>query len=123
MTNTGSISQIQSTGISNEGTITTFNNAQGKAGSNPVTFTKSLPTNYNVIVNSTSDFGQIVFSDVSGTINFGVEANSNLADFDTTFSTVLTGLNSSDIASGFSGTSVSSTKRKNWTLDNNWGSL
>ena len=118
LTNTGSISQIQSTGISNAGTITTFNNLQGRENSNPVTFTKSLPTNYNIIVNGTEDFGQIVFSNVSGAINFGVDSSSTLEDVDTTYSTVLSGLSSSDISSGTSGTFSSGAITKTWTLDN-----
>jgi len=129
LTNTGSI-LFQSTGISNAGTITTFNNlqgtfinSQGNLDSNPVTFIKSLPTNYNVIVNSTSEFGKIIFSRVSGTINFGVDSSSTLADVDTTYSTVLSGLSSSDIASGFSGTFHSGAIRRYWTLDNISGSL
>jgi hypothetical protein len=131
LTNTGSLSPTGSTGISNAGTITTFNNLQGKSldeqgnsVSNPVTFMKSLPTNYNVIVNSTSDYGQIVFDDFSGTTTFGVDSSSTLADVDTTYSSVLSGLSSGDIASGTSGTfGVSGAIRKNWTLDNSSSTL
>jgi len=92
-TNTGSITPTGNTGISNQGSITTFNNSQGKSGSNPVTFTKSLPTYYNVIVNSTSDYGQIEFSSISGntSLNFDVDSTSTLAG-STTYSSVLSGL-------------------------------
>ena len=128
LTNTGTLSASggTQTDIYNAGTITTFNNLQGKSGSNPVTFTKSLPTNYNVIVNSTSDYGQIEFSSFSGetntSLNFGVHSTSTLAA-STTYSSVLSGLNSSNIASGTSGTFVSGSTRQTWTLSNSSGSL
>jgi len=109
-------------GIFNSGTITTLNNLQG-ASSSALTYDGTLPTNYNIIVNSISDFGKIVFSDVSGAINFGIDSSSTLADVDTTYSSVLSGLSSSDIASGTSGASISGAIRRNWTLDNSSGSL
>ena len=96
-------------GIFNSGIITTLNNSQGASGS-ALTYDGTLPTNYNIIVNSTSDFGKIVFTDVSGTINFGIDSSSTLAN-DTTYSSVLSGLISSDIASGISGTFVPSNAR------------
>jgi len=124
LTNTGSLTPTGATEISNQGSITTFNNLQGKSGSNPVTYIKSLPTNYNVIVNSTSDYGQIEFSSISGntSLNFGVHSTSTLAG-STTYSSVLSGLTSSNIASGTSGSIVSGSSRKDWTLSNSSGSL
>jgi len=123
LTNTGTIFALgNNIGILNAGTITTLNNSQGASGS-ALTYDGTLPTNYNIIIISTSDFGQIVFSDVSGTINFGVDSSSTLADVDTTYSTVLSGLSSSDIASGTSGTFSSGVITKTWTLVNSSGSL
>jgi hypothetical protein len=127
LTNTGSITAtIGTVDISNQGSITTFNNLQGKLDSNPVTFIKSLPTNYNVIVNSDSDYGQIEFSSFSGqtntSLNFGVHSSSTLVE-STTYSSVLSGLSSSEIASGTSGSSVSGSTRNDWTLSNSSGSL
>jgi hypothetical protein len=104
------------------GTITTFNNLQGKQGliSDPVTFENSLPTNYNVIVNSTSDYGQIEFSSFSGqantTINFGVYSSSSLLG-GTTYSSVIEGLASSNITNT-SGSFITGATRNNWTLEN-----
>ena len=128
LTNTGSITATTgAVDISNQGTITTFNNLQGKkdSNSNPVTFIKSLPTNYNVIVNDTDNYGQIEFSSFSGTTTFGVDKDrSTFVDVDTTYSSVLKGLSRSDIASGFSGPlGVSGSLRKNWTLENSPGEL
>ena len=124
LTNTGSLTPTGATEISNQGSITTFNNSQGKSGSNPVTYIKSLPTNYNVIVNSTSDYGQIEFSSISGntSLNFDVYSTSTLAG-STTYSSVLSGLSSSNIASSTSGSVVSGSSRKDWTLSNSSGSL
>jgi len=106
LTNIGTISASgNNIGINNSstGTITTLNNSQGASGS-ALTYDGKLPTNYNVIVNSTSDYGKIVFSSVSGTTTFGVDSSSTLADVDTTYSSVLSGLSGGDIASGTSGT-------------------
>ena len=121
-TNTGSLTPTGSHEISNDGTITTFNNSQGKSGSNVVDWMKVLPTNYNVIVNSASDYGQIDFDNFTGTTTFDVHSSSTLAA-STTYSSVLSGLSSSDIASGTSGSIVSGSSRKDWTLDNSSGSL
>ena len=85
----GTISTITNTGqitslfwhISNyDGTITTLNNRQGaKSGDEIVNFLKRLPTNYNIIINSTSDYGKIKFTEPSGTLNFGIYAGSVVA--------------------------------------------
>jgi len=84
----------------NTGTIITLNNDQG--GSDALTYSHALPTNYNVIVNSNSDYGKVTFSSVSGTTNFGVYSTSTLAEG--TYSSVISGLSSSHISSGTSGT-------------------
>ena len=66
LVNTGTISGGNSIGIYNDGgTITTLNNLQG-ASSSALTYKGALSTNYNAIVNSTSDYGKIVFSDKIG---------------------------------------------------------
>ena len=121
LTNRGVVTSDSAYGINNTGTIITLNNLQG-ASSSALTYDGKLPTNYNVIVNSTSDYGKTVFSSVSGTTTFGVDSSSTLAN-DTTYSSVLSGLSSSDIASGTSGTYVSGAIRKDWTLTNSSGSL
>ena len=121
-TNTGTLTPTGVTAISNSGSLTTFNNLQGRSGSNPVTFTNNLPTNYNVIVKSPTNYGQIEFSSVSGTTNFGVHSSSTLSA-STTYSAVIDGLSSSEIASGTSGTYVSGSSRLNWTLENSSGSV
>ena len=119
--NRGLVTSDSAYGINNAGTITTFNNLQG-ASSSALTYTGKLPTDYNVIVNSTSDFGKITFSSVSGTTNFGVHSTSTLEE-DTTYSSVISGLSSSEIASGTSGSHISGSSRKEWTLLNSSGSI
>ena len=124
LTNTGTISSSgNEIGIYNatDSTITTLNNSQG-ASSSALTYDGKLPTNYNVIVNSTSDFGKTTFSNASGTTTFGVHSTSTLAA-STTYSSVLSGLSSSDIASGTSGSFVAGSTRNDWTLSNSSGSL
>ncbi len=81
------------------GTITTLINSQG--GSDALTYGYKLPTNYNVIVNSTSDYGKIVFSNKSGTTTFGVHSTSTLtgSSVNTTYSDVISGLTESDLVS------------------------
>ncbi len=125
ITNTGTIAGTNvdirnANQAGNSGNIITLNNSQG--GNDALTYSHALPTYYNVIVNSTSDFGKVVFSSVSGTTTFDVHSSSTLAA-STTYSSVLSGLSSSDIASGTSGTFVSGSTRQTWTLSNSSGTL
>ena len=112
ISNTGSISDGNNIDIFNDGgTITTLDNSQSN-----LTYKGVLPTNYNAIINSPSDYGKITFSDASGATNFGVHASSTLAVG--TYDSVMSGLNANNIASGTSGTFVSGADRINWTLEN-----
>ncbi len=121
ITNKGSITSDSAYGINNTGTITTLNNLQG-ASSSALTYNGKLPTNYNVIVNSTSDFGKVTFSNASSTLTFGVDSTSTLVS-DTTYSSVISGLSSGDITGGTSGSHVNGSTRNDWTLENSSGSL
>ena len=65
--------------ISNiDGTITTLNNAQGgnaaSAATTALTYEGSLPTNYNIIINNATHYGQLSASGigVSSITNFGI---------------------------------------------------
>ena len=105
------------------GTITTLNNSQG--GNDALTYGYKLPTNYNVIVNSTSDYGKIVFSNKSGTTTFGVHSTSTLtgSSVNTTYSDVISGLTESDLVSCTSdsdcttGNKFEGTNKYYWKLD------
>lgn len=64
LTNNGGTISSNLVGIDNlvgVGVITTFNNSQGSNASNPITFKGSLPINYNIIINSINDYGQVVY--------------------------------------------------------------
>ena len=62
-----------------------------------------MPTNNNVIVNSTSDYGQISFNSATGTTNFGVHSTSTLSG-GTTYESVIQGLATAKIGATRTGT-------------------
>ena len=124
--NTGTITTIINTGtivstgsgysIKNEGIITNLTNSQGASGST-LTYTGTVPTNYNIRVNSASDFGKIAFTSISGSLNFDVDSESELAS-GTTYSSIMTGISSGSIT-GQSGTHLNATgDRFEWSLEN-----
>jgi hypothetical protein len=115
-TNTGTLDGTVYDIFMNSGsTLTTFNNDQGASGSDPVTYRGIIPTNYNIIINSTSDYGQVVFSSVSGTTNFGVHSTSSV-DTGTTYSSVIDGLTSAELNNTTTGTITLSGTSYTWTL-------
>lgn len=94
ITNTGSIvatSSGSAYSISNSGTINTINNSQ-----NNLTLTGNLPANYNAIFSSTSSYGKLIATSISGNLIFGVDSSSVLSAF--TYTGVLSGLSSSNIS-------------------------
>ena len=115
--NTGTISSVGNDNLDiklnsgGNGAITNFNNSQGKDGNDVLTYDGKLPTNYNVIVNSSSDFGQVLFSNESGTTNFGVDSSSSLSN-GTTYESVISGLATAKIGATRTGTLGS----YSWTL-------
>ncbi len=132
ITNTGTITgaNVDIRNANNNGytgIITTLNNDQG--GSDALTYSHALPTNYNVIINSTTDYGKIIFSNKSDTTIFGVHSSSSFADssVNTTYSDIISGLTESDIASCTSdtdcatGQNVSDNIKYVWKLDDTNG--
>ena len=115
--NTGTLSASNASyeDIINLGTITNFYNDQGYAASDPVTLWGNLPTNYQIIINSTSDYGQVVFSAASGTTNFGVHSTSSV-DTSATYSSVIAGLTSAKLNYTTTGTVTLSGTSYTWTL-------
>ena len=75
-TNTGTITGA-TIDIDNDGTITTMSNDQG--GDDTLTFDGKVPTNYKLIINSTTDFGKIDFSNETGSLTFAIDSSSTLS--------------------------------------------
>ena len=91
------------------GTIGTLNNLQG-ASSNALRYRGVLPTSYNIIVNSPSDFGKLLASGgVSGVTAFGISSLSAGASIISTapYSAVLDGITNTQL--GITGTSQAGT--------------
>ena len=94
LTNSGTISTPVNygKGIRNTGTITTLNNSQG-SGNNAgaLTYRGNLPTNYNIIINSTSVYGRLSATSVTGTMTFGIYSGSTVSA-GATYDNVLAGV-------------------------------
>ena len=98
-------------------TVATLNNSQSG-----LTYYGKIPTNYNTVINSTSDYGKIIFSTVSGTTSFGIYAGSVLKS-GTTYASVIDGLESSNITAGNSGDYSYDGRTWAWTLENSSANL
>ena len=111
ITNTGLISVTSGADIDNNGTITTLENDQG--GNDALIYDGAVPTNYNIIVNSASDFGKITFNGTeTGTMSFGIKSGSTVGK--RTYSGVLQSLAEARLSSK-TGTFGS----YKWTLEEN----
>ena len=97
--------------------IATINNRQSG-----LTYYGKIPTNYNAVINSTSDYGKIIFSTVSGTTSFGIYAGSVLQN-NTTYASVIDGLEASNITAGHSGYYSYDGRTWAWTLENSSANL
>ena len=92
-----------STGINNGGTITTLNNGQGVGNINgALGYTSNLPTSYNIIVNSTSNYGQLSVSNVSGNMVFNIYGNTGTSLITGTSASVITANRYLNVLQGFS---------------------
>ena len=103
--------------IDNQGAITTLNNGESQLSLN-----KNLPSNYNIIVGSTTVFGTLDVSNVAGTTTFGIDSSSSLSSG--TYTNVITGVSVSNFSGGVapSGTygsctwSLTTDGSDNWSL-------
>jgi len=126
--NNGLISTLTNTGTLSTGTggiaiynnasvITTLNNLQGSGNSSgSLSYQGVLPTNYNIIINSASQFGRLSVSSVTGVMNFGIYSGSVLARG--SYTQVLSGITSSSLSNS-SGTYNGFT----WSLNNSSGTI
>ena len=106
------INSSDSYGISNTGTIGTLTNGQ-----NNLAYYGALPTNYNALLFSPTDYGKMnVTGAGSSQTNFGLDSAIQLGT--TNYSAVLTGINSSNLKST-SGTYGGGLFNNTWTLTNN----
>ena len=101
VTNSGSIT-AGTAGIFAGAPITTLTNHQGGSGTSAstraLTYTGALPTNYYIYVTSATHYGQVQFTDPTGSMSFGMDAGSTLALG--TYGSVLRGVAASAISGG-----------------------
>ena len=105
-------------------TITTLTNDQG--GNDGLNYRGKLPTNYKIMVNSTSDYGKLLSDHTSyltGTTTLSIDTASTLAE--NTYTGVFTNFTSARIAAGTTGTVTASNGVFDWTFsdansDNTW---
>tara|TARA_R110000796_G_scaffold11231_1_gene37492 strand:+ start:1298 stop:3298 length:2001 start_codon:yes stop_codon:yes gene_type:complete len=121
ITNLGTINTLGAVAydinVRNASTIATLNNRQ--AG---LTYQGKIPTNYNAVINSPTDYGKIIYSTVSGTTTFGIY-NGSILKNNTTYVSVMDGLEASNITAGYSGDYSYDGRTWAWTLENSSANL
>jgi len=113
--NTGTITAngVNAFGIYSAGNITTMTNSQG--GSNPLTYSGVLPSNYNTKISSATNYGKLDAGNgvVTGVMNFGITTNSTVSP--TTYSTVLSGIKINNLANSYGTVTIGGTEYQ-WAL-------
>lgn len=103
LTNVGNLISSSSNVTNSAGTLTTFNNLQGAGNANgAVTYAGVLPTNYNIIINSMSEFGRLNAASSTGVMNFGIYSGGvsgvpASVMTEGTYSSVLSGISASNL--------------------------
>lgn len=93
LTNVGSIrGGFGSIGNGGAAAINVFNNLQGAQTASPVTLAGNLPVKYNIIINSTTQYGQLSAPGSTGNMLFNIYGN--------TGTTLVSGVNASTVAAG-----------------------
>jgi hypothetical protein len=102
LTNLGVITSNEAGIRNNGGVISTLNNLQGISNaSSALTYTGTLPGQYNVIINN-SNFGQLSGASITGATNFGIYAGSLITS--RLYTGVLQGLADSNVGVTRTGT-------------------
>ena len=125
--NAGTISSIINSGtisggnfgIYNAGTISTLQNLQGAGNSkNALIYAGALPRNYNIIINSTSVYGKLSATAVTGTTNFGISSLSTTSTtvLNASLSSVLSGITSTNLGIGSATTTSGISNGYSYTL-------
>lgn len=113
--NTGTITAngANAFGVYSTGNITSLTNRQG--GSNPLTFSGVLPTNYNATIVSPTVYGKLDASNgaVTGVMNFSIASASTVSA--TTYSTVLSGIKVNNLGNSYGTISIGGTQYQ-WAL-------
>ncbi len=81
--------------IGNSGIVTTFNNSQHTGSSRTLLWEFNLPINYNIIIRSPTNFGQIDLYAATGSTSFGIASGSSITTG--TYQSVLKNFNLSNL--------------------------
>ena len=100
--NTGVISGNYS--IWNQGSIGTLVNGQGGGTNSALSYTGILPSTYYVLISSTSNYGQISFNSITGTMTFGGVASGSTLMGAYTYTGIFSGISASGLGLGGSTT-------------------
>ena len=108
-------------GIKNNGTITTLSNSQNLSmGYGPLYIGGNAPTNYNIIIQGDTSYGQLFASPntglgVTGNVVFGIDPTSVLSTGTKIYTNVLSKVTPSNL----SGTLTANSLNYNWSLSRN----
>jgi len=122
LTNTGTLktTNIIYTDIINFGSIGTLINGQG--GDDALTYSGLLPNAYYIVINSSSDYGKVIFSDTASRMTFSIHSSSTLAE-NTTYEDVIDGLQVDDISETSGTYTESGGGVYTWSLSNTSANL
>jgi hypothetical protein len=122
LTNTGTLktTNIIYTDIINFGSIGTLINGQG--GDDALTYSGLLPNAYYIVINSSSDYGKVIFSDTALSMTFSIHSSSTLAE-NTTYEDVIDGLEDENFSETSGTYTTSDGDSYDWSLSNTSANL